>query len=157
MPWAEEREAHRAADEDRIGARSGTRRSRPILSVTFAPPTIATSGALGSSRMPVSVRTSRSSSGPRRARQRVRDALRRGVRAVGARRTRRRCLHLEVVQRLHARLEDLLGQVDDAARVPPLVVVPADDLDQCVPSMTEVRPPSTIDEWLSLTMSVETI
>ena len=48
----EEREAHRAADQDRVGDLSRNASSTPILSVTFAPPTIATSGRRGSARMP---------------------------------------------------------------------------------------------------------
>jgi hypothetical protein len=45
-------------------ARCRNASSTPILSVTFAPPTIATSGRAGSRRMPVSVSTSRCSSRP---------------------------------------------------------------------------------------------
>ena len=54
----------------------------PILSVTFAPPTTATSGRFGSSRMPVSVATSRSSSRPAALGSRCATRLGRGVRAV---------------------------------------------------------------------------
>ena len=56
--------------------------STPILSVTLAPPTIATSGRAGSSRMPVSVSHLALQEQARGARQQVRDALGRGVRAV---------------------------------------------------------------------------
>ena len=63
-------------------ARSRKASSTPILSVTLAPPTIATSGRAGSSRMPVSVSHLALQEQARGARQQVRDALGRGVRAV---------------------------------------------------------------------------
>ena len=50
---AEEGEAHRAADQDRVGDARGSASITPILSVTLAPPRTATSGRAGSSRMPV--------------------------------------------------------------------------------------------------------
>ena len=55
---------HMAPPISTLSARSRNASSTPILSVTFAPPTTATSGRRGSSRMPASVATSRSSSRP---------------------------------------------------------------------------------------------
>ena len=81
-PWALKNGKHIAPPIRTVSARSRKASSTPILSVTFAPPTTATSGRFGSSRMPLSVVTSRSSSRPGGARQQVRDALGRGVRAV---------------------------------------------------------------------------
>ena len=81
-PWALKNGKHIAPPIRTVSARSRNASSTPILSVTFAPPTTATSGRFGSSRMPLSVVTSRSSSRPAARRQQVRDALGRGVRAV---------------------------------------------------------------------------
>ena len=86
----------RAGTESTSRRRSGPRRrgsrkasSTPILSVTLAPPRIATSGRGGSSRMPLSVSTSRSQQAPGGARQQ-RARRRRSRRARGARRRTRR-------------------------------------------------------------------
>ena len=63
-PWALKNGKHIAPPIRTVSARSRKASSTPILSVTFAPPTTATSGRFGSSRMPLSVVTSRSSSRP---------------------------------------------------------------------------------------------
>ena len=65
-----------------VSARSRNASRTPILSVTFAPPTIATSGRAGSSRIARSVVTSRSSSRPAADGQQVRDRLGRRMCAV---------------------------------------------------------------------------
>ena len=63
-PCAEKNGKHMAPPISTLSARSRNASSTPILSVTLAPPTTATSGRCGSSRMPVSVLTSRSSRRP---------------------------------------------------------------------------------------------
>jgi hypothetical protein len=74
---------HMAPPIRTVSARSRNASRTPILSVTLAPPTTATSGRFGSSRMPVSVETS-TQQPARRGRQQVRDRLGGGVRAVAA-------------------------------------------------------------------------
>ena len=81
-PCAEKNGKHIAPPMRTVSARSRNASRTPILSVTFAPPTIATSGRFGSSRIPVSVSTSRCSSSPAALGSRLRDADGRGVRAV---------------------------------------------------------------------------
>ncbi len=69
-------EAHRAADQDRGRPSRGRPRARRSCPVTFAAAERRRrAAALGSSRMPLRVVTSRSSRQPRGARQQVRDAL----------------------------------------------------------------------------------
>ena len=63
-PWTDRNGKAIAPPMRTASARSRKASSTPILSVTFAPPTIATSGRAGSSRMPVSVCTSRCRSRP---------------------------------------------------------------------------------------------
>ena len=63
-PWAAKNGKHMAPPIRTVSARSRNASRTPILSVTLAPPTTATSGRCGSSRIPVSVDTSDSSSRP---------------------------------------------------------------------------------------------
>ena len=82
-PWALKNGKHIAPPIRIVSARSRNASSTPILSVTLAPPTTATSGRLGSSRMPLQRRDLALEQPARRARQQVRDGLGGGVRAVG--------------------------------------------------------------------------
>ena len=81
-PWALKNGKHIAPPIRTASARSRNASSTPILSVTLAPPTTATSGRCGSSRMPRERRDLALEQRPGGARQQVRDALGGGVRAV---------------------------------------------------------------------------
>ena len=110
----------------------------PILSVTFAPPTIATSGRPGSARMPVSVSTSRCSSRPGgRVLDVLDDADRRGVRAV---RGAEGVVDVEVGERAEA-----LGQLRVVLRLARLEADVLEHHDVAVGHVVEVRRELDVD------------
>ena len=124
-PWALKNGKHIAPPMRIVCARSRNASMTPILSVTFAPPTIATSGAAGASRMPFSVSTSRCSSSPAALGSSSRHADRGRVRAVrGAERVvdvgvgQRRVApgELRVVLRLAGLVADVLEHHEIAVR-----------------------------------------